>query len=145
MNDKKRETIYFPENITSDYGVFLGMSLKEIAVYVLPILIVFVFLFSSHSIKWILIKLAVSIFILTILLAVLTSKPVKSRNNIRLLQYLKMKSSYNKRQHKFFIAKRKDVDRGKEGVFNVWLWKKEEIYEQRGDKKLEYFETENDQ
>lgn len=119
MNDKKEKQFIFPENITSDYGVFLGMSLKEIAVYVLPILIVcLVFLFlPPHSIKWILIKLAVSIFILTILLAVLTSKPVKSRNNIRLLQYLKMKSSYNKRQHKFFIAKRKDVDRRKGGRF----------------------------
>jgi cytosine/uracil/thiamine/allantoin permease len=118
MNDKKEKQFIFPENISSDYGVFLGLSLKELAVYVLPVFVIcLVFLFlPPHSLKWIFIKLAVSIFLLTILLAVLTSKPVKTRHNIRLTDYLKMKSSYNKRQHKFFIAKRKDVH-GKGGMF----------------------------
>lgn len=107
MDDKEEKKFIFPENISSDYGVFLGLSAKEVVIYVAPILSVcFVFLLiPPHSLKWVIIKLIISILITTVAIAILTTKPVKRRSNIRLTQHLRLKGNYSKRQHLFFRSK----------------------------------------
>lgn len=112
MPDKRKEDakfFVFPENVDSSYGVFLGLSIKELVLYVLPVVVVgliFIVL-PPHSMTFILTKVIIVVFLLTIDLAVLSSKPVAYRNNIKLTHYLKMKSNYSKRQHLFFKEKQK--------------------------------------
>ncbi|UJF16792.1 conjugal transfer protein (plasmid) [Jeotgalibaca sp. MA1X17-3] len=112
MPDKKKteaKTFIFPENVDSSYGVFLGLSLKEISLYVVPTVAVgllFIFI-PPHSFTFVVSKVILVIFILTIVLAVLSSKPVHYRSNVKLTDYIKMKSNYGKRQHLFFKEKRK--------------------------------------
>ena len=112
MPNKRKEeakTFIFPENVDSSYGVFLGLSIKELVLYVLPVIVVgliFIVL-PPHAFTFILTKIIIVVFLLTITLAVLSSKPVAHRTNIKLTQYLKMKSNYSKRQHLFFKEKRK--------------------------------------
>ena len=107
MNDstkKDEKTFVFPENVDSSYGVFLGLSVKELLVYVLPMVIVglIVLFLPPHTFKFMLFKATVVIFLITILLAVLSSRPVSYRNNVRLIPHLQMKAKYQSRQHLFY-------------------------------------------
>lgn len=110
-NRKKAEskTFIFPENVESSYGVFLGLTVKELIIYVLPVVAVCIVFIAipPHSLTFMIIKLIIAVLLLTIVLAVLSSKPVSSRNNVRLTQYLKMKSKYTSRQKLFFKEKTK--------------------------------------
>lgn len=111
MPDRKRESkkFVFPENVNSSYGVFLGLSLKELAVYILPVLLMGVVLFAlpPYTIRPTLIKGTVLIIFLTIVLAVISSRPVAYRNNIKLVQHMQMKRNYKNRQHLFFKERNK--------------------------------------
>jgi len=104
MNNKEQKEFIFPENVSSDYGVFLDLSLKEILIYLVPeIMIGLIVLFiPPHSITVLIIELIFFILLITITLGVLSSNPVKNRPNIRLPQYLKMKKNYSLRQHLYF-------------------------------------------
>lgn len=102
QNSEKK--FIFPENVDSSYGIFLGLSLRELLIYVLPTLIVgivFVIL-PPHGLYPIMTKAIIVVLIMTIILAVLSTRPVKYRNNVRLIPHLKMKAKYNSRQHLFF-------------------------------------------
>jgi len=109
-NKNQKKKFIFPENISSSYGVFLGLSLKELFIYVVPPLVVgiIVLILPPNTVMITVIELIVLVLVITIILAVLSSTPVKSRNNIRLPQYLKMKNNYSKRQHLFYKAKKKE-------------------------------------
>ena len=102
QNEEKK--FIFPENVDSSYGVFLGLSLKELLIYVLPVGIVGLIFIAlpPHSLNAILIKLMIVVIITTIIVAVLSTRPVKNRNNVRLIPHLKLKSKYKSRQHLFF-------------------------------------------
>lgn len=102
QNSEKK--FIFPENVDSSYGIFLGLSLRELLIYVLPIFIlgiVFVTL-PPHGLYPILTKAIIVVLIMTVILAVLSTRPVKYRNNVRLIPHLKMKAKYKSRQHLFF-------------------------------------------
>lgn len=103
MNNKKKKFI-FPENIDSKYSIFLGLSLKELLIYVLPALVVglVIIAFPPYSFYGVFIKLFVVLIIITIIIAVISSNPIKDRPNVRLLPYLKLKRQYNKRQNLYF-------------------------------------------
>jgi len=102
QNEEKR--FIFPENVDSSYGVFLDLSLRELVIYVLPTVIVGIFFISipPHGLYAILTKTIIVILITTIVVAVLSTRPVKNRNNVRLIPHLKMKSKYKSRQRLFF-------------------------------------------
>ena len=106
--DNKQKRFEFPENISSGYGVFLGLTLMELFKYVVPtLIIVTVILFLppyGFTIKSI--ELFIALIVVTIVIAVITSQPVKHRNNIRLPKYLKMKNQYSKRNKLFFIGRK---------------------------------------
>lgn len=111
MKNSREKEFIFPENITSDYGAFLGLTLKEVLYYVLPVVVigVIVLFLPPHNLTVMMIELIIFILILTIVLAVLTSKPVNGRNNIRLPNHINMKRAYSKRQHLFFLDKKKEI------------------------------------
>src|SRR5699024_666161 len=116
MTDERQNSekkFIFPENVDSSYGIFLGLSLRELLIYVLPIFIVgivFVTLpphglypiMTKVIIVVIIMKVILICLIMTIILAVLSTKKIKYRNNVRLIPNLKMKAKYNSRQHLFF-------------------------------------------
>ena len=110
MNEKKEKKFIFPENMSNEYGVFLGLSLRELLFYVLPILILAILflIIPPHCLKLMIGKGTFCILLLTVVLAVLTSNPISSRRNIRLLQYMRVKSSYRKRQRVYYMDKRKN-------------------------------------
>lgn len=105
----KEKEFIFPENIDSNYGVIFDLSLKELIIYVVPAIIIGIgiMFIPPYSITGYMIKAFVALLIVTVVIAVLSSKPVKSRNNIRLLPHLRMKSNYSKRQRLFFRDKKK--------------------------------------
>jgi len=107
---KEKKKFIFPENISdSGYNVLLGLSLKELLIYVAPATIValIILFLPPYSFYAILFKLFLGLIFLTVLVAVLTSKPVKNRNNIRLIPHLKMQRKYKSRQKLYFIGKKK--------------------------------------
>ncbi|MDN6721940.1 MAG: conjugal transfer protein [Staphylococcus equorum] len=112
MPDRKkseRKKFVFPENVSSSYGVFLGLSLKELVTYALPVLVVGIIalLLPPHTMKPTLVKITIIILIMTVVLAVLSSRPVPYRNNIKLTEYMRLKRNYKNRQHLFFREKNK--------------------------------------
>lgn len=102
MNNKKK--FIFPENIDSKYNVFLGLSLREILIYVVPAVIVgLVFIaFPPHNFTAIIIKVFISIIVVTMVIAIISSNPIKDRPNVRLIPYMKLKGQYSKRQNLYF-------------------------------------------
>jgi len=102
QNEEKK--FIFPENVDSSYGVFLDLSLRELAIYVIPTIVVGILFIAipPHGLYPILIKTIIVILITTIVVAVLSTRPIKNRKNVRLLPHLKMKAKYNSRQRLFF-------------------------------------------
>lgn len=102
MNNKKK--FIFPENIDSKYTVFLGLSLREILIYVVPAVIVgLVFIaFPPHTFTAIIIKVFISIIVITMVIGIISSNPIKDRPNVRLIPYMKLKRQYSKRQNLYF-------------------------------------------
>lgn len=103
-NKKDEKTFIFAENVDSSYGVFLGLTVKELVFYVLPMVVVgiIVMFIPPHTFKIMMIKAIAVVFIITILLAVLSSRPVANRPNVRLLPHMQMKAKYKSRQHLYF-------------------------------------------
>src|SRR5699024_8138223 len=102
QNSEKKFII--PENVDSSYGIFFDLSLRELLIYVLTIFslgIVYVTL-PPYCLYSILSKAIIAVLIMIVILAVLSKRPVKYRNNVRLIPHLKMKAKYKSRQHLFF-------------------------------------------
>src|SRR5699024_7514461 len=118
QNSEKK--FIFPENVDSSYGIFLGLSLRELLIYVLPIFIlgiVFVTL-PPHGLYPILTKAIIVVLIMTVILAVLSTRPDKYRNNVRLIPHLQMKAKYKSRQHVYF---KKQKNRQEERRFTLGI------------------------
>ena len=112
MANRKRneeKTFIFPENVTSSYGVFLGLSIKEIAIYVAPVVAVGIisFVIPPQTVKATIIKMIVFLALITIVIALLVSQPVAYRSNVKLVPYLRLMRNHSKRQHLFYKEKKK--------------------------------------
>ena len=109
---KKGKEFIFPDNVNSTYGAFLGLSLKELATYVLPISVFGLVLLAIPPYNlWLLgVKLIIILLLLTLAFALISAKPVKHRQNITMQDYLTHKKSYRFRQKRFYIKKRKPID-----------------------------------
>src|SRR5699024_6525248 len=96
--------ILFPETVDSSYAILLGLSLGELLIYVLQISIVAIVFVTlpPHGLYPILTQAIIVILIMTVILAVLSTRPVKYRNNVRLIPSIKMKAKYKSRQHLIF-------------------------------------------
>lgn len=106
---KQGKKFIFPENVESSYGVIMGLTLKELILYVAPFFIfgMVIIALPPHSIAYMLIKIMVVLLAITILLAILVARPVKSRPNIRYSQFLRQRKSYKTRQKLFYTEPKK--------------------------------------
>lgn len=109
---KKGKKISFPDNVNSTYGAFIGLSLKELATYILPISFFGLLLLAIPPYKlWLLgLKLIIVLLLLTLAFALISAKPIKHRQNITMQTYLTHKRNYRSRQKRFYIKKRKPMD-----------------------------------
>lgn len=110
--ERSRESkkFIFPENVTSDYGAFLGLTLKEVMLYVAPLLGLSILFLAipPYTFVWVLIKVFLILVIFTVVIAVITTTPVSSRGNVKLLRHVKMKQKYGKRQRLYYKSKREN-------------------------------------
>lgn len=110
MNEQKGKKFVFPENVESGYGIFLGITLRELAIYLLPpVVIGFIILaLPPHNVWLMLFKLMLILIVLIMILAFLSSRPIRYRQNIRFQDYLKLRTDYKQRQKLFYTRKKKE-------------------------------------
>ena len=110
MNEQKGKKFVFPENVESGYGIFLGITLRELAIYLLPpVVIGFIILaIPPHNVWLMLFKLMLILIVLIMILAFLSSRPIRYRQNIRFQDYLKLQTDYKQRQKLFYTRKKKE-------------------------------------
>lgn len=109
MSNRRGKRFTFPENVDSSYDVFMGLTLKEVTFYVVPsflIGIIFVAL-PPHSFIVTLFKIVIVLMAVVIVIALLSSRPVKSRPNIRFGAFMKQKQEFSKRQKVYYLAPKK--------------------------------------
>lgn len=100
----------FPRNVDTSYGIFGGLSGKDILQYLFPaaalaVLICFLPPFTSTTF-WT-IKVFVAVLLLIGAWSIAVARPVANRSNIRMIPFLKMQLDFIKRQKVFFIQKKK--------------------------------------
>lgn len=110
MNEQKGKKFVFPENVESGYGIFLGITLRELAIYILPPTVIgFIILaLPPHNVWLMLFKLMLILIVLIMILAFLSSRPIRYRQNIRFQDYLKLRTNYKQRQKLFYTRKKKE-------------------------------------
>ncbi|AXI00568.1 conjugal transfer protein [Sporosarcina sp. PTS2304] len=110
MNEQKGKKFVFPENVESGYGIFLGITLRELAIYLLPpVVIGFIILaLPPHNVWLMLFKLMLILIVLIMILAFLSSRPIRYRKNIRFQDYLKLRTNYKQRQKLFYTRRKKE-------------------------------------
>lgn len=100
---------FFPRVVDSSYKIVGGLNGKEILKYIVPcmsisVLVLLVPPYNSVVLWIIKLFLFIMFFLTGILFALL--KPISSRPNIRLSDYVKSEIDFIKRQKVFFIAKK---------------------------------------
>lgn len=109
-NEKRGRKWFFPKNVDNQYKVFLNMTVKEIAVYILPAILISVGIAAlppySSVIFW-MIKLLFIVVIITIPVFFVNYRPIKQRDNIRSQDYLK-EILNNSKKKKVYFMKPKD-------------------------------------
>ncbi|WP_107838324.1 conjugal transfer protein [Metasolibacillus meyeri] len=110
MAEHKGKRFIFPENVESGYGIFLGITLKELLFYLVPPLVVglIVIALPPHNIWLMLFKVMLLLIVLIMILAFLSSRPIRYRPNIRFQDYMKLRGQFTSRQKLFYIRKKKD-------------------------------------
>ncbi|MGN7410580.1 hypothetical protein [Sporosarcina sp. SAFN-010] len=110
MNEQKGKKFVFPENVESGYGIFLGITLRELAIYLLPPVVIgfIVLALPPHNVWLMLFKLMLILIVLIMILAFLSSRPIRYRQNIRFQDYLKLRTNYKQRQKLFYTRKKKE-------------------------------------
>lgn len=108
MAEYKGKKFVFPENVESGYGIFLGITLKELVLYLAPPIVVglIVVALPPHNVWLMLFKLMLLLIVLIIILAFLSSRPIRHRPNIRFQDYLKLRNQYGSRQKLFYVRKK---------------------------------------
>lgn len=114
MEERKSKEFIFPENIQKDYGIVLGLGLKDIILYMLPtcLIAIGILFFPVTGLTAFLIKALIAMLLVVLVLAVVTTNPIKERQNIRLPKYMQMKRNYSKKQHLYFKSKKSSKEIG---------------------------------
>lgn len=112
MEFRKGKEFVFPDNTSSDYGIFRGITLGYFIRNILPILfliVLFIAFFPPIN-NWIayIIKFGISAVVLTVYLAVILTPPVPERNNITYHHYRRFRKLYKNRQKLFYMKKKKN-------------------------------------
>ena len=111
---KKGKEFIFPENVDKDYGIWKDYTLKDFGYGILTLLVGLAFVaVPPYGIIFILGKIVIVVIAMTVVMAILTIKPISSRRNIRVRDYLKTRRQYNASQKLFFLKPKSDSRRNK--------------------------------
>lgn len=106
----------FPENVKKEYGIFLGLGIKDVVFYILPTLLVSLLILAIpiHGVVAFMIKALIGMTLLFFVIMILTTNPVKDRDNIAVTRYLQIRKKYKNRQRLYFKAKKSPKEIGGE-------------------------------
>ncbi len=112
QNGRTGKKFFFPENVEKGYNIIQGLSLTDMARFIVPsVLLATMIMFMPPYISlvfWIVKSVFVCLILSTgFILAIL--RPIKSRNNIKCMDYLKMRYSFLSKQRMYYIRPK---DRG---------------------------------
>lgn len=111
---KKGKEFIFPENVEKEYGVWRDYTLKDIGYLALTVGAGLAFVaVPPYGMYFTVFKIVLVIIAMTIVMAILTIKPISSRRNIRVRDYLKTRRQYNASQKLFFLKPKSDSRRNK--------------------------------
>ena len=110
MAEHKGKKFVFPENVESGYGIFLGITLKELLLYLMPPIVIGLIIVAlpPHNVWLMLFKFMLLLIVLIIILAFLSSRPIRHRPNIRFQDYVKLRNQFMSRQKLFYIRKKQN-------------------------------------
>lgn len=113
MEKQRGKEFVFPENVESGYNLIKGVTVMSFFTVLLPFILLggFVAVLPPYSIIPFLIKLFVSLLIMTIGLAVTVSRPIKSRPNITVVHHMSFLKAYRNRQKLFYVSPKRTVDK----------------------------------
>ncbi|SEO07259.1 hypothetical protein SAMN04489762_3416 [Terribacillus saccharophilus] len=103
---RKGRKWFFPKNVDNQYKIFMNMTFKELALFVLPSLllsggIAFIPPYSS-TFFWF-IKSFLIVFILVIPVFYVNYRPVKFRENLRAKDFIKEILDFRKKKKMYFV------------------------------------------
>ncbi|AIF68393.1 hypothetical protein GZ22_18325 (plasmid) [Terribacillus saccharophilus] len=103
---RKGRKWFFPKNVDNQYKIFMNMTFKELALFVLPSLllsggIAFIPPYSS-TVFWF-IKSFLIVFILVIPVFYVNYRPVKFRENLRAKDFIKEILDFRKKKKMYFV------------------------------------------
>lgn len=105
---KKGKEFVFPENVNKDYGVWKGLTVKDISILVIVLLIgALLYLIPPKSFIFVCIKTLIIAIAVTVVMAFLIMKPIKSRKNISFKDIFNIRKKYDKSQKRYYIAPKK--------------------------------------
>jgi len=111
-NGRIGRRFFFPQNVEKGYNIIQGLSLTDIAKFIVPsvLLSAIILLMPPYmSLLFWIIKSVFACFILGIGFILAIARPVKYRNNIKFLNYIKMRISFLSKQKLYYIRPK---DRG---------------------------------
>ncbi|EHS25230.1 TPA: hypothetical protein ACH942_002390 [Staphylococcus aureus] len=123
--EKKVKENTIPRNVDPSYKIVLNLNGKELAIISIPTIVYFVIaftiiiLFKLTSIFMIMTAVILGLILFLTIYGLLTMKPIPSKENIRMIDHIKQKQTFSKRQKVYFYASRE------EGVDNVQEEKEE--------------------
>ena len=103
---RTEKKIFFPGNVEKGYNIIQGLAVTDVAKFILPsVLISTIILFLppyNSVLFWIIKGIFICLFLSTgFIIAIL--KPIKNRNNIKCLDYIKMRISFTSKQKMYYI------------------------------------------
>jgi len=112
QNGRTGKKFFFPENVEKGYNIIQGLSLTDMARFIVPSVLLATMIMFMPPYMSLVFWIVKSVFVCLILstgfiLAIL--RPIKSRNNIKCMDYLKMRYSFLSKQRMYYIRPK---DRG---------------------------------
>ncbi len=108
--------IFFSVNVQSGYQYVEGLGGYEFKRYILPVaaVVIAVAIIPPYaSVLFWIIKILIALIAVIFCIFMITIKPVQTRKNINLEQWIKWQLDYNKRQKIFFVEKKDKTIYGK--------------------------------
>lgn len=107
--DKKGKEFIFPRNVNKEYGVFKDYTVKDIFTIILPTFIIGAVIIALPPYNLVVMCIEVMLFLIamTIVLALITVKPIKERPNITVRYYFTLRKKYDNTQKLYFLKPRK--------------------------------------
>lgn len=107
---KKGKEFIFPENVDKDYGIWKDYTLKDFGYGILTLLCGLVFIvLPPYPLFFVLGKIIIVVIAMTVVMAILTIKPISSRKNIKVRDHLRLKRKYSHSQKLYYLKPQKRV------------------------------------